>query len=389
MLRRGIMVLVALALAGALTAAWTRGDFRDTVTVDAVVDDAGGSLTPGADVKSRGVIVGRTREISWGADGVHISLVLDADDARRIPRDAVARILPATVFGTSYVDLVAPQGAVTASLQDGQVVEQDRSARTLELQTTLDSLYRVVTSVKPAELSTTLAAISSALDGRGEEIGESMTRLDSYLSRLEPLLPTVQEDLRLLGDNLESLDRSAPILLDAVEDGLTTARTITAKRAQLTSIISGSGALVDGSETLLTSSEDGAVETIRQLARVSDVFHDERAQLAPGFLNFARFGRLGSTALSDGAYLNTDARVITTGGSPYGPEDCPRYGELGGDNCGGTSSGPASGDGRTTRADAESDAALVAQLRNRLAGLESDGGIGELLARPFIAGGAR
>ncbi len=163
MLRRGVTAIVVLALAGALVMAWTRGTFDDTVTVVAVVDDAGGSLTPGADVKSRGVIVGRTSDLSLSAEGVRLRLVLDAGDARRIPRDAVARILPATVFGTSYVDLVAPDGAVTASLREGQVVDQDRSSRTLELQTTLDSLYRVVTAVKPAELSTTLAAVSSAL----------------------------------------------------------------------------------------------------------------------------------------------------------------------------------------------------------------------------------
>lgn len=391
MLRRGAAAMVVLVLAAALVVAWTRGDFRDTVTVDAVIDDAGGSLTPGADVKARGVIVGRATDVSLARDGVRVRLVLDADDARRIPGGALARVLPATVFGTSYVDLVVPDGAVTASLRDGQVVAQDRSARTLELQTTLDSLYRVVTAVKPAELSTTLAAISSALDGRGDAIGDSMTRLDRYLARLEPKLPTVRDDIRLLGDNLESLDRSAPELLDAVEDGLTTARTVTAKRAELTSVISGSGALVAGADTLLTTTEKDAVQTIRQLAAVTEVLFDERAQLAPGFRAFSRFGRLGSSALTAGAYLKTDARIITTGGTPYGPEDCPRYGELRGDNCGGSSTGAkaagATDDGRDGAPDA--DAALVQQLRDRLAGLGSDGGIGELLARPYLAGGAR
>ncbi|MDQ3155203.1 MAG: MCE family protein [Actinomycetota bacterium] len=378
---RGAATLIVGALVLALTTAYMKGVFGDTVTVRAMVDDASGSLTTGADVKSRGVIVGKTSGIRIVESGVEIGLILNKGDADRIPAAAKARILPATVFGTSYVDLVAPAGDKATALRDGQTVLQDDSAETLELQTTLDNVYRVVTAVHPAELSTTLAAISQALEGRGTEIGTSMTRLEEYLARLNPHLPLLREDIRLLADNLETLDRHAPDLFDAVDDGLVTARTVTARKTELTALLTGGGALVSETDRFLTNEEQPIIDTIRQSATIVDALYDGRSGIAPGFRSFVRFGKRGSEALSDGPWLSTDTHIITSGGAQYTGADCPRYGKAQGDNCAdGSSTGP------LAPSAPDVDEALVKQLRERLDQFDAEGGgIAELLSRPLIA----
>lgn len=382
MFLRGGVAAVVLVLIAAFVTAYTKGNFSSTVEVDAIVDNAGGSLTPGADVKSSGVIVGRATDLRLVDDGVKISLTLKGRAARDIPGNVVARVLPATVFGTSYVDLVAPTDRATDTLKAGQIIPQDRRVETLELQQTLDNLYRVVTAVRPAELSTTLTAISTALDGRGDEIGATMARLDRYLGRLEPRLPTLQEDIRLLADNLENLERVTPDLLDAVDDGLVTARTITAKRASLTSLLTGSGALVANADDLLTDNEESLVRTIRQTAVITDVLYDERAQMVPGFRSFVDFGRGASDALSDGPFIRVDGRFVVSDVAPYTAADCPRYGSLAADNCAGGGGG--SGATASSGSDAsQPDAAVLDSVRGRLGELES-GGVGELLSRPLI-----
>jgi virulence factor Mce-like protein len=207
LVRRAIVMLVIAVLFGCLVLAYGRGMFSDRVKLSAVIDDAGGALTVGSDVKSRGVILGEVTSISSAKDKVRIGMTLDGDEARRVPRDVQARVLAATVFGTTSVDLVIPKGADTSvsGLHAGQVIQQDRSSRTLELQDTLDSTDRVLTAIEPAKLATTLASIANAVRGRGTELGGSLRTLEAYLQRLEPNLPLLQEDLRLAAISVRAL----------------------------------------------------------------------------------------------------------------------------------------------------------------------------------------
>ena len=57
--------------------------------------------------------------------------------------------------------------------------------------------------MQPAELNYTLTALATALEGRGEKIGENFEILDGYLKRTNPQLPALVEDLRLLGQVCE------------------------------------------------------------------------------------------------------------------------------------------------------------------------------------------
>lgn len=384
LIHRGIGALIAGMILLAFTTAYTRGVFADSISAKAVIDDAGGSLVSGADVKSRGVIVGRTTGLTLTDHGVEIGLEFDKASAAQIPATVKARVLPATVFGTSYVDLVGSAPGSAPSIRNGQRIAQDRSAGTLELQTTLDNLYRVVTAVHPAELATTLAAISQALKGRGDEIGTSMVRLENYLARLNPQIPLLREDLRLLATNLENLDRHAPQLFAAAEDGLVTVRTIAEKKSELTTLLTGGGALVSEADRFLSAEEQPIIDTIRQSAAVVDAFYDERNGIASGFRSFVRFGRRGATALSDGPWLSTNIHIVTSGGPQYTGADCPRYGAAHGDNCSG---GATAGKAASTMPDL--DSALVGQLKDKLAQFDGTSGSGltELLSRPLLGDG--
>ncbi len=379
LLRYALVLLVVAALISTGLLAWGKGMFSDEVRVAAQVDDIGGALAAGADVKVRGVIVGHLASVESHDGGVRLGLVIDGDAASEIPRDVSARILPASVFGTSYVDLAVPDKATAAHLAAGQVIEQDRRDSTLELQDTLDSTYRVMTAVRPAELSITLGAIADALDGRGEQIGTTMETLNSYLGRLDDQNPLLKEDLALLATNLETLATLSPDLLDAVDSGLVTARTIVAKRAQLTSILAGGTALADEADRLLSEQEKPFTDTMRQAATVVDAIYDNRTGIAAGFRNFVEFATKGMGVFADGPRMATDVLIKTGDDAPYTAADCPVFGPARGDNCGGAS---------RSKATAQDDAALLGEIRGLLSGLDAsvptDGGVGELLIGPYV-----
>ena len=143
--RRGLIALVALAVIGAFITLRSNGTFGSQPHVTAQLANAGGSLRAGSDVKLNGVIVGKVSTISRSADGqgVTVDMTMKGSDLDVVPGNVVARILPATVFGTTFVDLVV-HGTPSGELKAGAVVKADSTQGTLELQQALDDIDRLV-----------------------------------------------------------------------------------------------------------------------------------------------------------------------------------------------------------------------------------------------------
>ncbi|GAA0332631.1 MCE family protein [Actinoallomurus spadix] len=202
------------------------------VTVDS--DRAGLQLVPHSDVKVRGLIVGEVRKIRQTADGAAIDLALDPDKARLIPANSSARMLPKTVFGEKFVDIVPPAGVLGGRhLRNGDVIPQDRSTIAVEVNQVLNDVMPILNEVEPAKLNATLNALATALQGRGDQIGQMLVDADDYLKRLNPHLPTIVHDLRQLAIVSDNLGGAAPDLISIMQNLQTTNKTIVDKEPQL------------------------------------------------------------------------------------------------------------------------------------------------------------
>jgi len=276
--RRGLIAVAVIALGLALLYGKSSGAFANPDQITAELANAGGSLPKGADVKSRGVIVGKVDSITRSPNGgVSVKLTLGAGQLEALPANTVARILPATVFGTSFVDLTT-HGAVAAQhLARGAVVPADTSQGTLELQQALDDIDRLVKALGPGELASALGSAAQALDGRGEQIGSMIDRLDAYLRQLNPEMGLVRTDVAKLADNLVILRQAAPDLLDAVDDGLVTARTIVVEKATIAAIIAGGTKLADQGAQFLAANQTPLVRFLNSAGTMLDALYDNRA----------------------------------------------------------------------------------------------------------------
>lgn len=310
----------------------TSGAFADTSGVTTRLDTAGGSLAPGSDVKLHGLAVGTVAGITGDARGVTVHLDIQNDSIDDIPESVHARVLPATVFGTSFVDLVPPASASGRSLQAGDVIRQDTSTPTLELQQALDSIDRLVDALGPAELSTALHTMAAALDGRGEQLGRTLDLVGRYLARLQPEMPTVREDLRLLASNLGTLRRTAPDLLSAVDDLVYVGAHVVDRRAQLTSLLSGGTSLVQDADRFLNANDEDLVRVIRQAAVVTDAVYDQRVGLRTGLLALVAVSTKIQT-VGEGQWARVEGHAVDPKYHYYTAADCPRYGSAQGANC--------------------------------------------------------
>jgi phospholipid/cholesterol/gamma-HCH transport system substrate-binding protein len=181
-------------------------------------DRAGNQLTTGADVKARGVIVGAVRDIRATDDGAELTLALEPGMVDQLPSDAAAQLLPKTLFGEKYVALVFDEGLQRAAAAEGDVIAQDRSATGREFSEALDSLLPLLQTLEPQQVSTTLNALSTALRGRGEQIGDNLVLVRQYLQEFNPELPVLEEDFRGIADFADNLDASADDFLTVLRN---------------------------------------------------------------------------------------------------------------------------------------------------------------------------
>jgi phospholipid/cholesterol/gamma-HCH transport system substrate-binding protein len=232
----GLLFLVIIALFLALTIAGYRKAFTPVVMVSLETDHIGNQMREGADVKARGMIVGEVRGIRSTGDHAVLDLALQPDKVDVIPANVSARLLPKTLFGERYVALQMPQQAETQRLGEGSVITQDRSSSAIELERVLNNVMPVLQAVQPEKLAMTLNSLSTALDGRGKQLGETLVQLNDYLKQINPSLPDLTADIKALASVSDTVNQAAPDLLQALSDLTTTTKTIVDERASLSAL---------------------------------------------------------------------------------------------------------------------------------------------------------
>jgi phospholipid/cholesterol/gamma-HCH transport system substrate-binding protein len=262
-LRRRLLGLVFVGLL--VLASWAsyadyRHAFSDDLPVTARLGHASGLLLePEADVKVHGLVVGRVASVSTDGAGVTARLALRPEYAADVPAAARARLMPSTLFGHPYVELV-PSGAGDAEpVGAGDVLAADRSARTLALQRVLSDVYPLLRAVRPADLARTLYAVSHALEGRGEAVGANLERLDRYLRGLNPHLDTLGADAAALGEVSDTYADAAPDLRRVVDALASTSRTLSSQRAALDAFFAGVTGAAGTGRTVLAENEANLV----------------------------------------------------------------------------------------------------------------------------------
>ena len=204
----------------------------DKVTLS--TDTIGLQLPERADVKIRGVIIGEVTKAESGPNGAVLTLGIKPSEMKNVPANVTASILPKTLFGEKYVELVVPKGTdpLTApSIKAGASITQTQLP--IEVQKVLSDLYPLLRAVQPAELNYTLNALANALEGRGEAIGQNIETLNSYLTRLNPQVPALVEDLRLLAKVSGTYADVAPQIAETLRNTVKTGNTLVTREVKL------------------------------------------------------------------------------------------------------------------------------------------------------------
>jgi phospholipid/cholesterol/gamma-HCH transport system substrate-binding protein len=334
----GVVFLVVLALLVALTVAIYNKAFVDVVHVTLQTDRVGNQLAPPADVKLRGMIVGEVRDVSSDGDRASIDIALKPETAGLIPKGVSARLLPKTLFGEKYVDLQLPARPSRQRIAEGDVIPQDRSTTAIELETVLDNLLPLLRSIQPAELNATLNALATALEGRGERLGENLELVDGYFEDLNPNLEALKRDITGLADVSAIYADAAPDLVDMLRNFSVTTQTVAERSRAYAGFLAGTTGFATTTRDFLSANEQRIIE----LAAVGGPTLEVLARYSPEYPCLLE-GLAQSNDFIGRAFANGELHItleVVRSRPQYQPGEEPRWGETRGPHCYGVPNPP-------------------------------------------------
>ncbi len=232
----GVVFLLVFALLIWFSLALYNKQFTPVSMVTLYTDSVGNEMHLGAEVMVRGVQVGEVRSISADGTGARLELAIQPSMVSELPANVTAEMVPTTLFGERYVDLLIPATPSTVRLTAGSVIRQDHSADAVEVEQVLNNLLPLLQASEPDKLSIILTAIAQGLHGRGKELGQTLVTLDSVLRRYNPHLAALDTDIRELAGVARTLNQASPNLLQALDNFTVTSRTLTSERASFAAL---------------------------------------------------------------------------------------------------------------------------------------------------------
>lgn len=324
----GFLAVVALLL-GFTIAVYNKSlpwQSSDKVLLQA--DRIGNQLVVPADVKLDGVLVGRVSGVHTDGDHATLTLQLDKSKMSEIPANVEARILPKTLFGEKFVDLVIPGQPSSSHLHAGATISQDRSKTAIELQTVFQDLVPLLRTLKPAELSVTLSNLAEALHNRGEALGKNLELVNTYFSRFNQDLPNFQHDISALADMASNYADAAPDLLAMLRNFSVNAHTFTQKKDVYAQFLTASAGFARTATNVFGDNANRLIKLAQVSQPVADLYakYSIVLECMPNGLSIYDRTRLEQT-FGQGPYLHITLTPVGDRGA-YTVADRPKKSDL-------------------------------------------------------------
>lgn len=272
----GAVVAVFATSVAVVLVAYGRGYYDGGYQVTAVFPaSAQGLFTDGgSEVKMRGVGIGTVAGIELLPDGrARFRLLLKKD--ARLASTASASIEPLSLFGPKFIEIVPGDGEANGPfLAPGAEITDTSIAP--ELTRLLDRATSLLATIEPAEVASIFEAVSTGVDGLGEDIGASIdagSQLIGVAHRNRDLTRKFLGDLAVVSSALAS--RSAQFV-GSIDDLRVLAEVTTEHRGDLTKLLDTTRAVAATGGGLVELTADDFDLTVRSIASVVGSVYKER-----------------------------------------------------------------------------------------------------------------
>jgi phospholipid/cholesterol/gamma-HCH transport system substrate-binding protein len=261
--RIAAVVLVGGIIAvSALTYLSYSAAFTPTATVTVTSARAGLLMESGAKVKFLGLQVGTVGEVEYDGNDAQLTLHIRNDQMGFIPSNSIVRIASNTVFGAKAVEFVPPEVPSPQALVPGAHLQA--SSVSVEVNTLFQTLVNTLHKINPVELNATLTAVSTGLRNNGDDLGATLAGINTFLTQINPRLPTLQRDLRRTAQVADVYADAAPDLITALDNTPTVSDTIVDRANDLNATLLAAAGLANNGYDTLAPAENDLVAAVKR-----------------------------------------------------------------------------------------------------------------------------
>ena len=256
------------------------------------------------------------------------SLAMYPSELQFIPANVLVDIASSTVFGAKSVELVHPP----SPRRSGSMPARRWQAKhvMVEINTVFQQLVSVLDQIDPPKLNESLGALAKAFSGRGPQLGQSLSDLDSFLAKLEPSLPALSHDLAVLPAVSNAYADAAPDLLRTVANTNRISKTIVDEQHNLDALLISAIGLADIGNDVLSTNRQALTNVLHLLVPTTDLTNEYNEALTCGLAGLIRITH--GPPLSEPS-INITAS-LTWGAERYRyPANLPKVAATGGPRC--------------------------------------------------------
>ncbi len=329
----GTILLLVLAVIVTYVLLEFRGALTPKTELTMLSARSGLVMDPNSKVTYNGVEIGQVKSITEtsesGKPAAKLLLEVDPKFIKLIPSNVNGDIQATTVFGNKYVSLSSPADPSPARISSSDVI--DARSVTTEFNTLFEAVTGLAEKIDPVKLNLTLSATAEALTGLGSKFGQSIVNANVALDDINPRLPRLQYGMQRLADLADVYTAAGPDFWDALDNALTTSRTLNNQRGDLdAALLAAAGFGNTGAEVF----EKGApylVRAMSDLVPTSQLLNTYSPSLYCMVRKYAEVLPKALSAFGGNGYSLNDRASLIGAPNPYVyPDNLPRVNAKGG-----------------------------------------------------------
>ncbi|WP_252342015.1 MCE family protein [Rhodococcus sp. 14-2483-1-2] len=329
---RGIVASCTAVVAAVASVAYSSGTFDSAPEVSVVLPATAGLLTGEIGVQYLGVRVGEVVDIEPGVDRSRVTMRIDADRIGTVPASARVRVVPRTLFGDIYIQLVAVDRSSSSALADGMALQPDASADAVQASDLFRTVTDLLDGLEPDQAQLALTALGTALRGRGQSIGESIDRLASVTDRLEPGIEAALSRMPQLRELTENIAAATPDVLASVAAATRVSQTLLDRSDGVRALLTAAAGTVESTRAVVAENRSAAITVVHSGGAALGALAQDSDGLTATLDRLGPFGEAGARIFASGKFDVTAVPDFSEP-LPYTAADCPQYPGLAGPNC--------------------------------------------------------